>query len=70
MCYSHIYRLEIPNLNIQISNNFQILKFNNPNILVIYLLFDAGLHVLNFEFRSLVFIWDLVFGACNFPDVN
>jgi hypothetical protein len=35
---------------------------------IIYCLM-AVLDVLNFEFRSLVFVWDLVFGAWSFHDI-
>jgi hypothetical protein len=57
------YWPKIPNPNTQIPNNIQIRKSNDQNIRVTYLLFEGRLHVLKFAFWSLVFVWDLVFGA-------
>ena len=50
------YGNKIPNRNTQITNNFKITNSNDQNITVTYWMSRVILSVLNFEFRSLVFV--------------
>ena len=51
--------IEIPNIKLQITNNFQWPKFENPNNV-------SPWKVLVIEYCNLRFIWDLVLIICDF----
>ena len=55
--------IEIPNIKLQITNNFQWPKFKNPNNV-------SPWKVLVIEYCNLRFIWDLALGICNFRHKN
>jgi len=50
------YGAKIPNHNTQITNNIQIKNSNDQNVTITYWMSRFILSVLNFEFRSLVFV--------------
>jgi hypothetical protein len=50
------YGAKTPNHNTQITNNIQIKNSNDQNVTITYWMSRFILSVLNFEFRSLVFV--------------
>jgi hypothetical protein len=71
-------RHKTTNHNTQSANNIQIPNSNDQTLQLLIECLAVILFVLNFEFRSLIFIWDLYFacppffwrGAWNFYDFH